>query len=109
MADVRIPNTGVAAHRREIPFMSKQKPPTAFSESPDFVVSLARGLNIIKAFGVSGPDFDRQSKMRPSNALTLSDVAKRTGLARAVVRRFLYTLVELGYAITGGKNFLWPD
>ena len=85
--------------------MSKQKPPTAFSESPDFVVSLARGLNIIKAFGVSGPDFDRQSKMHPSNALTLSDVAKRTGLARAVVRRFLYTLVELGYAITDGKYF----
>lgn len=43
--------------------------------------------------------------MRPSDALTLSEVAEKTGLARAVVRRFLYTLVELGYVITDGKYF----
>jgi IclR family pca regulon transcriptional regulator len=43
--------------------------------------------------------------MRPSDALTLSEAAARTGLARAVVRRFLYTLVELGYVITDGKYF----
>ena len=83
--------------------MPNRKSP--FAESPDFVVSLARGLDIIKAFGISQPDLEPRSNMHPSDALTLSDVAKRTGLARAVVRRFLYTLVELGYAITDGKYF----
>jgi IclR family pca regulon transcriptional regulator len=85
--------------------MSNQKSPVTFAKSPDFVVSLARGLDIIKAFGVSEPDFDRLSNLHPSDALTLSDVAKRTGLARAVVRRFLHTLVALGYVITDGKYF----
>jgi len=78
---------------------------TSFANSPDFVVSLARGLDIIKAFGSSETDLERSSKMRPSDALTLSEVAAKTGLARAVVRRFLYTLVELGYVITDGKYF----
>ena len=68
-------------------------------------MSLARGLDIIKAFGISEADSDRLSNMRPSDALTLSEAAARTGLARAVVRRFLYTLVELGYVITDGKYF----
>jgi IclR family pca regulon transcriptional regulator len=77
----------------------------SFADSPDFVVSLARGLDIIKAFGTSNRDSDRPSNMRPSDALTLSEVAEKTGLARAVVRRFLYTLVELGYVITDGKYF----
>jgi IclR family pca regulon transcriptional regulator len=85
--------------------MPDPKPALPFADSPNFVVSLARGLEIIKAFGVSGPDLERPSNMHPSDALTLSDVAKRTGLARAVVRRFLYTLVELGYAMTDGKYF----
>lgn len=35
----------------------------------------------------------------------MSEVAERTGLARAVVRRFLYTLVQLGYVTTDGKYF----
>ena len=85
--------------------MPSRKPPVAFAESPDFVVSLARGLEIIKAFGASELEADRASKMHPVDALTLSEIAKRTGLARAVVRRFLYTLVELGYVITDGKYF----
>jgi IclR family pca regulon transcriptional regulator len=77
----------------------------SFADSPDFVVSLARGLEIIKAFGTSEPDAEPPSNMRPADALTLSEVAERTKLARAVVRRFLYTLVELGYVITDGKYF----
>jgi IclR family transcriptional regulator, pca regulon regulatory protein len=76
--------------------------PKSFADSPDFVVSLARGLEIIKAFGNVSP---APSNMRPVDALTLSEVAERTGLARAVVRRFLYTLVELGYVLTDGKYF----
>jgi IclR family transcriptional regulator, pca regulon regulatory protein len=77
----------------------------SFADSPDFVVSLARGLDIIKAFAVSEPGSALPTNMRPADAMTLSEVAEKTGLARAVVRRFLYTLVELGYVVTDGKYF----
>ena len=83
----------------------KTPAPSAFADSPDFVVSLARGLEIIKAFGVSGEASVAQSNMRVADAMTLSEVAEKTGLARAVVRRFLYTLAELGYVTTDGKYF----
>jgi len=59
----------------------------------DFVHSLARGLKVIRAFGVDAPQ------------LTMSDVAKRTGLSRATVRRFLHTLVELGYVGLEGRLY----
>jgi IclR family transcriptional regulator, pca regulon regulatory protein len=107
---VRIPNSLTAAgpclrltliiNQSNVP-----KNSVSFADSPDFVVSLARGLDIIKAFGTSERNSERPSSMRPPDALTLSEVAERTGLARAVVRRFLYTLVELGYVITDGKYF----
>lgn len=60
---------------------------------PDFVQSLERGLAVIKAF-----DADHSQ-------LTLSDVARSTGLTRAAARRFLITLVELGYVRTDGRLF----
>src|SRR5579862_9610361 len=64
---------------------------------PDFVTSLARGLHVIRAF--SGVD----------RRLTIADVSRATGLPRAVVRRCLYTLRELGYAATDGRTyFLQP-
>lgn len=85
--------------------MPTKPSPLSFADSPDFVVSLARGIDIIKAFGISEPGAKPMSNMRPTDALTLSEVAEKTGLARAVVRRFLYTLVELGYVITDGKYF----
>lgn len=59
----------------------------------EFVRSLERGLAVIRAFG---PD-------RP--ALTLSEVARITGLTRAAARRFLLTLVELGYVHSDGRIF----
>ena len=37
--------------------------------------------------------------------LTLSEVARRTGLTRAAARRFLLTLAELGYVRTDGRAF----
>jgi len=37
--------------------------------------------------------------------MTLSEVAKRTGINRAAARRFLLTLVREGYAETDGKYF----
>jgi IclR family pca regulon transcriptional regulator len=59
----------------------------------DFVQSLARGLDVI---GVFGPE-------RP--AMTLSEVARQTGLTRAAARRFLLTLQELGYVRSDGRQF----
>ena len=61
--------------------------------SSDFVQSLDRGLAVIRAFG---PDRER---------LSLSEVAKATGLTRAAARRFLLTLVKLGYVRNDGRQF----
>jgi IclR family pca regulon transcriptional regulator len=58
-----------------------------------FVQSLERGLAVIRAFDGEHPE------------LTLSDVARSTGLTRAAARRFLLTLAELGYVRTDGRWF----
>ncbi|SIO89227.1 IclR family transcriptional regulator C-terminal domain-containing protein [Nocardiopsis sp. JB363] len=58
-----------------------------------FVQSLERGLTVIRAF----------SAERPS--MTLSEVARATDLTRAAARRFLLTLVDLGYVRTDGRMF----
>lgn len=67
------------------------------SESPrredHYVQSLARGLGVITAFGA-----DR-------SAMTLSEVALEAGLSRAAARRFLLTLVDLGYVRADGRLF----
>lgn len=63
------------------------------SRSTAFVRSLERGLAVIRAF-----DEDNRR-------LTLSDVARITGLTRAAARRFLLTLVELGYVDDRGHYF----
>jgi IclR family pca regulon transcriptional regulator len=52
---------------------------------PDFVESLARGLDVLRCFDES----HRQ--------MSLADVATATGLARPTARRLLLTLQELGY------------
>ncbi|KDN21233.1 IclR family transcriptional regulator domain-containing protein [Amycolatopsis rifamycinica] len=57
------------------------------------VQSLERGLAVIKAFHAGASE------------LTLSDVARATGLTRAAARRFLLTLADLGYVRTDGKYF----
>ena len=67
------------------------------SENPEppgqLVQSLARGLRVIRAFTVDRPE------------MTLSDIARATDLSRATARRFLLTLVDLGYVRTDGKLF----
>lgn len=55
--------------------------------------SLERGLAVIRAFGAATP------------RLTLTQVAQSTGLTRAAARRFLRTLVELGYMSHDGQYF----
>jgi IclR family pca regulon transcriptional regulator len=59
----------------------------------DFVQSLERGLAVIRAFDQAHPE------------LTLSEVAVRTGVTRAVARRFLLTLASLGYVRNDGRFF----
>jgi IclR family pca regulon transcriptional regulator len=66
---------------------------TAQARDSDFVQSLDRGLAVIRAFG---PDRER---------LSLSEVARATGLTRAAARRFLLTLVRLGYVRSDGREF----
>ncbi|GAA4231622.1 IclR family transcriptional regulator C-terminal domain-containing protein [Actinomadura meridiana] len=61
---------------------------------PDFVEALARGLDVIKAFG---------PLQRP---LSLTEVAGETGLARATARRILLTLEQLGYVRSTPAGFL---
>ena len=59
----------------------------------DYVYSLARGLEVIRAFTRAQP------------RMTLSEISRATGMNRATVRRFLLTLVKEGYAETDGKFF----
>ena len=69
------------------------KPP----QSSDFVQSLERGLAVIRAFDAEHRE------------LALSDVARSTGLTRAAARRFLLTLVKLGYVnFSHGRFSLRP-
>jgi IclR family pca regulon transcriptional regulator len=67
--------------------------PDATVRSSDFVQSLERGLAVIRAFDAEHRE------------LTLSDVARVTGLTRATARRFLLTLTQLGYVHAGDGRF----
>ena len=69
----------------------------SFAGDPNFMLSLARGLTVLEAFS---------ERKRP---LTISQVALRTRLSRASVRRCLYTLEQLGYVgQQGGQYTLRP-
>src|SRR5690606_3138988 len=63
----------------------------ASSPGGEYVQSLARGLMVIRAFNESHPE------------MTLSEVARETGMSRAAARRFLHTRVHLGYVGTDGR------
>jgi len=64
---------------------------------PDFVESLARGLDVLQCFGAERP------------RMSLSEVAAATGLARPTARRLLLTLEELGFVrLCEGQFALTP-
>jgi IclR family transcriptional regulator, pca regulon regulatory protein len=67
--------------------------PTTSETGSDFVQSLERGLAVIQAFSAQSP------------RLTLSDVARSTGLTRAASRRFLLTLQHLGFVDSDDREF----
>ena len=68
-------------------------PAAAFAHTPDYVQSLHRGLAVIRVF-------DSEHA-----AMTLSEVAARAALSRAVARRLLLTLEYLGYVTRRGRQF----
>lgn len=63
------------------------------ADNSDFLSSFARGLIIFEVLSNS------------KRAQTISDIAKETGFPRATVRRGLFTLVELGYAIQDDRYY----
>jgi len=70
--------------------------PTSVQLSPpsrEFVQGLERGFAVVHAFGAD------------ARALSITEVAQRTGLSRAVARRYLLTLLELGYIVQNGGDF----
>jgi len=62
----------------------------SFQGSPDFVLSLARGLKVIESFETN------------TAGVSVADVSRHTDLSRAAVRRLLMTLEMLGYAESDG-------
>jgi IclR family transcriptional regulator, pca regulon regulatory protein len=72
---------------------ARAAPAEDFAHSPDYVQSLHRGLSVIRAFDAAHA------------ALTLSQVAARAGLSRAVARRLLMTLEYLGYVVRNERHF----
>ena len=70
----------------------------AFAGDPNFMMSLARGLNVVQAF------------TQQHQQMSISQLSVKTGLSRAAVRRCLYTLAKLGFAGTedGSRYSLRP-
>lgn len=74
--------------------MPTEKSTETGPEGRDFVTALARGLDVLNAFGREAPQ------------MTLSEIAQSTGLSAATVRRSLITFEQLGYVRRQGRHFL---
>jgi IclR family transcriptional regulator, pca regulon regulatory protein len=83
----------LSGRRNYLPGVAKIKDAADGDGQGEFVQSLERGLAVIRAFG-----FRRVS-------LTITDVAEATGLTRATARRFLLTLVRMGYVRNNGREY----
>ena len=68
-------------------------PPADGERAEYFVQSVERALAVIKTFTADDPD------------LTLSEIARRTGMTRAAARRFVLTLADLGYLGVVDRRF----
>ena len=66
----------------------------SFAGDPDFMLSLARGMLIFRAFA------------EKRERLTVAQVAAVTGLPRSTASRCLYTLTKLGYLANEGSKYL---
>lgn len=92
-------NSGMARSTKAAGTASTAKKSKAASEfrtgikRADFVSAFARGLDLIRIFDADHP------------RLSIATAADATGMNRAATRRFLLTLVELGYASSDGEMF----
>lgn len=73
--------------------MSKVKDERIPFDSPDFVASLAAGLNVLQTFD------------EHHSSMTLSEVAEKANIDRAKARRYLLTLHALGYVHKNKRQF----
>jgi len=89
MAIALRPNSSAAQELPVQPPVARPTPASTldvYQGDPNFMTSLARGLIVIQAFTQQHPQ------------MTISQLAVKTGLSRAAVRRCLYTLTKLGFA-----------
>lgn len=63
------------------------------ASDPDFMMSLARGLAVLRCFA---------DEQRP---MTIAQASRSTGLSRPAVKRCMHTLVALGYAAQDGHAY----
>jgi IclR family pca regulon transcriptional regulator len=98
----RLPNIGSACDNRRAMAAAKRptsrprpprRPADRTAGDPDYMLSLARGLSVIRVFADS------------RTPLSVADVARAAGLSRAAARRCLYTLGRLGYAASADGVF----
>jgi len=89
------PKHEVKSNFSRVPGPPERRPRVAIASTTDrhFVQGVQRAFAVLKTFSEELP---RQ---------TIADVAARTGLARAVARRYLLTLVELEYISQDGPHF----
>lgn len=63
------------------------------SANPEYIQSFAKGLMLIEAFA------------KQNSSLNIADAAKLTEMTRAAARRYLLTLLDLGYVTQVGNEF----
>lgn len=63
------------------------------NKKSEFVTAFARGLDVIQSFD------------KNDASMTLSEIANKARLSRATTRRMLFTLEDLGYVRSDGRNF----
>jgi len=85
------------AHSRrpatDTPVPKSRAPERARRDDGEYVRALERGLEVLKAFNGRTP------------AMSMTQVAERAGLTRAVARRYLFTLEALGYVVHQDGQF----
>jgi IclR family transcriptional regulator, pca regulon regulatory protein len=75
------------------PDMARKASSAIERDGQKFVSGFARGLQVLQAFGPG------------RRSMNVAEVAAATNLDRAVARRLLFTLVELGFAVVDKKRF----
>lgn len=79
--------------REPKPRQTRVRRKEATASDREYVQGFERGVTVIKAFNAQAP------------LLTITQVSERTGLTRAVARRYLLTLEKLGYVTPTGPYY----